>query len=83
MEEVREFHGISFAAGDLRAAASVILAGLGVGGTTVVTGLEHLDRGYPDLAGQLALLGADIGRQAVVQLDDRDTLDQARVESRP
>lgn len=47
---------------DLRAAAALILAGLVAEGTTQVTELKHLDRGYVDLHGKLKSLGADIER---------------------
>ena len=47
---------------DLRAAASLILAGLVANGETRVTKLHHLDRGYVNFHGKLASLGADIER---------------------
>lgn len=47
---------------DLRAAAALILAGLVADGTTQVTELKHLDRGYVNLHGKLKDLGADIQR---------------------
>jgi UDP-N-acetylglucosamine enolpyruvyl transferase len=46
--------------GDLRAAAMLLLAALAVPGTTVISGSEHLVRGYADLTGALRALGADI-----------------------
>ena len=54
--------GAEVAATDLRAAAALILAGLGAEGYTRVTELKHLDRGYVNLVGKLADLGADIER---------------------
>ncbi|WP_017756580.1 UDP-N-acetylglucosamine 1-carboxyvinyltransferase [Calidifontibacillus oryziterrae] len=54
--------GAEVAATDLRAAAALILAGLAAEGYTRVVELHHLDRGYVDLAGKLASLGADIER---------------------
>ncbi|MBM7601231.1 UDP-N-acetylglucosamine 1-carboxyvinyltransferase [Virgibacillus halotolerans] len=54
--------GAEVAATDLRAAAALILAGLGADGLTRVTELKHLDRGYVDLVGKLASLGAEIER---------------------
>ncbi len=47
-------------ADDLRAAAVLLLAAVAVPGRTVVSGTAHLARGYPDLAGSLCSLGADI-----------------------
>lgn len=57
-----DMQGAEVAATDLRAAAALILAGLRADGFTRVTELKHLDRGYVDLAGKLASLGADIER---------------------
>ncbi len=47
---------------DLRAAAALIIAGLAAEGRTEVSGIEHLDRGYEDIVGKLASLGAMIVR---------------------
>ncbi|PIQ70185.1 UDP-N-acetylglucosamine 1-carboxyvinyltransferase [Candidatus Shapirobacteria bacterium CG03_land_8_20_14_0_80_40_19] len=47
---------------DLRAGASLILASLIAGGTSRLTGVEHVDRGYENLDGRLKTLGADIKR---------------------
>ncbi len=49
-------------ASDLRASASLILAGLAARGTTVVSRIYHLDRGYEALEKKLQHLGADIRR---------------------
>lgn len=47
-------------ASDLRSAAVLTLACTALDGETVVAGVQHLRRGYPDLAGALRALGADI-----------------------
>lgn len=47
---------------DIRAGATLALAGLAAQGQTVLTGLEHIDRGYEDFAGRLLKLGAKIKR---------------------
>src|SRR5690625_2709586 len=57
-----DVQGAEVAATDLRAAAALILAGLGAKGTTEVTQLYHLDRGYVDFVKKLATLGANITR---------------------
>ncbi|MDT3959225.1 UDP-N-acetylglucosamine 1-carboxyvinyltransferase [Staphylococcus kloosii] len=57
-----QLQGAQVKATDLRAAASLILAGLVAEGTTQVTELTHLDRGYVDLHGKLNSLGANIER---------------------
>jgi UDP-N-acetylglucosamine 1-carboxyvinyltransferase len=49
---------------DLRASASLILAGLVAEGTTEVLRVYHLDRGYEAIEKKLRALGADIERVA-------------------
>ena len=49
---------------DIRATAALVVAALAAEGQSVVSGVEHLDRGYEGLARKLALLGADIRRAA-------------------
>jgi len=55
--------GAEVKSSDLRAAASLIIAGLGAEGVTEVTGLQHLDRGYESLEQKFRNLGADIYRR--------------------
>lgn len=45
---------------DIRAATALLLAALVADGTTILTGVEHLKRGYEDLPGTLRRLGAHI-----------------------
>jgi UDP-N-acetylglucosamine 1-carboxyvinyltransferase len=47
---------------DLRASASLVLAGLAAEGETDVSRIYHLDRGYETLVEKLASLGAHIRR---------------------
>lgn len=47
---------------DVRAAAALVIAGLGAAGETVLDGLDHLDRGYDGMTAKLAGCGADIDR---------------------
>jgi len=49
---------------DLRASASLILAGLIASGTTEVLRVYHIDRGYEAIEKKLQALGADIRREA-------------------
>jgi UDP-N-acetylglucosamine 1-carboxyvinyltransferase len=49
---------------DLRASASLVLAGLAAEGETEVSRVYHLDRGYEKLEEKLANLGAHIRRVA-------------------
>ena len=59
---VKKLTGAKVMSTDLRASASLILAGLAAEGTTEVLRVYHLDRGYERIEKKLALLGADIRR---------------------
>jgi UDP-N-acetylglucosamine 1-carboxyvinyltransferase len=47
---------------DLRASASLVIAGLVASGETTVDRIYHLDRGYDRMEDKLRALGADIER---------------------
>jgi UDP-N-acetylglucosamine 1-carboxyvinyltransferase len=47
---------------DLRASASLVLAGLAAQGTTEIARVYHLDRGYERMEAKLSGLGARISR---------------------
>lgn len=55
--------GAPVMASDLRASASLVLAGLAAEGTTQIARIYHLDRGYEALEVKLNSLGANIARQ--------------------
>ncbi len=59
---VKKLSGAPVMATDLRASASLILAGLAAENTTEVSRIYHLDRGYEAIEKKLAGLGADIVR---------------------
>jgi UDP-N-acetylglucosamine 1-carboxyvinyltransferase len=59
---VRGLTGAPVMATDLRASASLILAGLAAENTTEVSRIYHLDRGYERIETKLKALGADIER---------------------
>ena len=59
---VRNLYGAEVMATDLRASASLILAGLCAKGETVVDRIYHIDRGYERIEEKLNYLGADIIR---------------------
>lgn len=61
----RPLQGACVDATDLRAGAALVLAGLVAEGRTLVVDAHHIDRGYADLAGRLAGLGADVRRLAL------------------
>lgn len=54
--------GCDVRATDLRAGAAMILAGLVAEGTTRISDLHHIDRGYENIVAKLKNLGADIER---------------------
>jgi UDP-N-acetylglucosamine 1-carboxyvinyltransferase len=70
---VPRLSGAPVMATDLRASASLVLAGLAAEGETVISRAYHLERGYEDLVGKLAALGATVRE---VDLDDEDTGEQ-------
>ena len=55
-----QLHGAEVSAPDLRGGAALLLAALAAEGTTLLHDAGHLARGYADLPGQLAALGADV-----------------------
>ncbi|MFB0919210.1 MAG: UDP-N-acetylglucosamine 1-carboxyvinyltransferase [Clostridiaceae bacterium] len=62
IEGVPHLTGTKVRATDLRAGAALIIAGLVAIGTTEITDIEHIDRGYPHIEEKLRALGADIER---------------------
>ncbi len=65
---VRELKGAPVMATDLRASACLVLAGLAAKGTTTISRVYHLDRGYEGIEKKLSLVGADITREKTDQL---------------
>ncbi len=59
---VKRLEGAEVMATDLRASASLVIAGLVAEGTTDVRRVYHLDRGYEQIEKKLAPLGATIER---------------------
>ncbi|MFX3634084.1 MAG: UDP-N-acetylglucosamine 1-carboxyvinyltransferase [Candidatus Pristimantibacillus sp.] len=55
-------NGAKVCATDLRAGAALICAALRADGETEVSGIHHVDRGYVDITGKLASLGAIVRR---------------------
>ncbi len=63
IDGVENLAGASVTATDLRASASLVLAGLAADGETIVRNVYHIDRGYQRLEERLRELGADIRRE--------------------
>jgi UDP-N-acetylglucosamine 1-carboxyvinyltransferase len=70
---VRRLVGAPVMASDLRASASLVLAGLAAEGTTVVNRVYHLDRGYERMEERLNRLGASIHR-----VDEKELSEEQR-----
>jgi UDP-N-acetylglucosamine 1-carboxyvinyltransferase len=62
IEGVQRLQGATVMATDLRASASLVIAGLVAEGETVVDRIYHLDRGYDQMEEKLRGIGADIVR---------------------
>lgn len=63
VEGVGRLTGAAVQAADLRGGAALVVAGLAAAGRTRVEGTEYIRRGYEDIAGSLAGLGARIREQ--------------------
>ena len=59
---IARLDGANVMATDLRASASLVIAGLIAQGETVIDRIYHLDRGYENIEGKLSALGAQIRR---------------------
>jgi len=62
IEGIDRLQGAPVMATDLRASASLVLAGLVAEGATVIDRIYHIDRGYERIEEKLKMLGADIER---------------------
>jgi len=59
---VERLVGAPVMATDLRASASLVIAGMAAEGTTLIDRIYHLDRGYDRMEVKLSKVGADIVR---------------------
>lgn len=64
-----DLKGAEVYASDLRAGASLLIAGLLADGVTTIHNVNHIDRGYADIVKKLEALGADIWRDTVEEED--------------
>ena len=60
IEGVDHFEGAPVEACDLRAGAAMVVAALAAHGTTEISHVQYIERGYEDLVGKLRSVGADI-----------------------
>ncbi|MCO7176303.1 UDP-N-acetylglucosamine 1-carboxyvinyltransferase [Sporolactobacillus kofuensis] len=66
--------GAKVRATDLRAGASLVIAGLMATGTTEIAGVEHIDRGYDHIMEKLQKIGANIWREPMLDEEERDSI---------
>ena len=62
---VEELSGAPVKANDLRAGAAMLIAGMMAKGTTEITDIHYIERGYEDVVGKFRSLGADIKRVSI------------------
>ena len=62
MTGVESLKGAPVMASDLRASASLVIAGMVAEGETIVDRIYHIDRGYECIEEKLQMLGANIRR---------------------
>ena len=58
IEGIESLKGAPVMATDLRASASLVLAGLVANGSTIIDRIYHIDRGYERIEEKLKILGA-------------------------
>ena len=60
---IEQLKGARVMATDLRASASLVVAGLAARGVTEISRIYHLERGYEDMVGKLQALGAKVHKE--------------------
>jgi UDP-N-acetylglucosamine 1-carboxyvinyltransferase len=65
VEGVPQLTGAPVRAVDLRAGAAVLIAAMAAKGTTEIEDIEHIERGYEDIADKLTVLGANVKKMIV------------------
>ena len=73
VEGVKQLVGAPIQACDLRAGAALVIAGLAAHGTTELSHIQYIERGYEDLVGKLRAVGADISIVDVPDESDAET----------
>ena len=72
IEGVKKLTGARIQACDLRAGAAMVIAGLAAQGTTEISNIYHIERGYEDIVRKLSGVGADI-RVVVTPDEEKQT----------
>ena len=73
VEGVKQLVGAPIQACDLRAGAALVIAGLAAQGTTELSHINYIERGYEDLVGKRRAVGADISLVDVPDEADTET----------
>ena len=60
IEGINHFDGAPIQACDLRAGAAMVIAALAAQGSTEISNIQYIERGYEDIVGKLRAVGADI-----------------------
>ena len=76
IEGGKPLHGAPVIAVDLRAGVAMAIAGLVAEGTTEISDIHLIERGYDDIVGKFKMLGADIKK---VSLPDPEELPLKKV----
>ena len=71
---VKRLNGATVVASDLRAGASLVVAGLMANGTTIVENLHHIDRGYEKFDEKIRALGGNI-----IRYNDENVNEEMRI----
>ncbi|ENH95747.1 UDP-N-acetylglucosamine 1-carboxyvinyltransferase [Gracilibacillus halophilus YIM-C55.5] len=64
-----QLEGATVKASDLRAGASLIVAGLMADGVTEITGMDHIERGYANIEEKLIDMGANVWREDMTKAE--------------
>jgi UDP-N-acetylglucosamine 1-carboxyvinyltransferase len=62
LERKQQLKGIKMSSPDIRAGVSLLIAALSASGTSEISNIEQIDRGYQNIDGRLKALGAQIER---------------------
>ncbi|MDR0331113.1 MAG: UDP-N-acetylglucosamine 1-carboxyvinyltransferase [Chitinispirillales bacterium] len=65
-----QLYGASISSPDIRAGMALLIAAIAAQGTSVIHGIEQIDRGYQQIDARLNALGAKIERAALKRADD-------------
>ena len=72
IEGVDHLQGAPVQACDLRAGAAMVIAGLSAQGTTELSQVQFIERGYEDLVGKLRSVGADIRVEEIPEAQEAE-----------